>query len=132
MDAAGTEHPLTAIERFAADAFQDNRRRLHPPQLSGLFVHEAFDAGTDAKDLAAEWHEFGVERETSVRKSDVQRRKDFFIGFDPNQVARPKIEIASGRGLTARDPSLQPGEWNAAGDGLVRLLASAPGAPICR
>src|ERR1700716_2579810 len=122
MDAARTEHPLAAIKPFAADAFQDNRRRLHSPQLSGLFVHEAFDAGADAKHLAAEWHEFGVERETSVRKSDVQRCKDFCIGFPPHQVARPKTEIASGRELTDRNRSLQSGERNAAGDGLDSIV----------
>ena len=54
MDAARTEYPPPAIKRFAADAFQDNRRRLHPPQLSGPFVDESFDAGADAKDLAAD------------------------------------------------------------------------------
>jgi hypothetical protein len=122
MDAARTEHPLAAIKRFAADAFQDDCRRIHPPQLSGLFVHEALDAGTDAEDLAAEWHELGVEREASVRKLDVQRRKNFFIGFDPHQVAGPKSEIASGRRLADWDRSPQSGERNAAGDGLNSIV----------
>src|SRR5882757_1559625 len=129
MDAARTEHPLTAIKPFAADAFQDNCRGIHPPHLSGFFVDEAFDAGADAKDLAAERHEFGIERETSVRKSDVQRRKDFCIGFHPHQVARPQTKIASGRGLTERDYSLQSREWNAAGDGLDSIVEPASRAP---
>ena len=93
MDAARTEHSPPAIKRFAADAFQDNRRRLHPPQLSGPFVDESFDAGADAKDLAAERHQFGVEEETSVRKSDVEGGKDLFIGFHSHQIARLKTEI---------------------------------------
>jgi hypothetical protein len=71
MDAARTEHPLTAVKRFARHAFQDNRGRIHPPHLSGLFIHETFDAGADAKDLAAEWYEFSIEREAPVRKADV-------------------------------------------------------------
>src|SRR5215475_8459287 len=64
-DAAGAEYPPTAIERLADSAFQDDSRRVHPPQLSGLLVHETFNAGTDAKDLAAERHELGIERKTS-------------------------------------------------------------------
>src|SRR4029077_15567859 len=79
-DATRKKYPPTAIERLAADALQDHSRRIQPPQLSGLFVHEAFNTGTDAKDLATKRYEFGIEEKTSVRKSGVQGRKDFLIG----------------------------------------------------
>src|ERR1700733_1117403 len=106
MNATRTEHPLPAVKRFAADAFQNNRRRLHPPKSSCPFVYKPFDGRTDAKDFAAEWHEFRVKRESSVRKSDIQRREDLFIGFHPHQVARLKTEIAPGCGLPDRGRSL--------------------------
>src|SRR5215475_111411 len=128
-DAARTEDPPAAIKRFAADAFQDDGRRVHPPQLSGLLVHEAFDAGADAKDLAAERHEFGIERKTPVGHSGVQRRKDFLMGSDPYQIARPKAEIASGCRLADRYSSLQSRERNAAGDGLNSIVQPAGRAP---
>src|SRR5262249_15240725 len=129
MNAARTEHPLTGIERFAGHSLQDDCRRIHSPHFSGFFIHKALDARADAKDLAAERHHFGIEVEASVRKSDVQRRKDFLIGFDPHEVAWPKIEIAPGCRLTARDLALRSGKRNAAGDGLKSIVQRAGRAP---
>src|SRR5215510_2166636 len=129
MDAARTEYPPTAIKRLAADALQDHRRCLHLSQLACLFVYESFNTATDAKDLSAERHELRIERETPVRKSGVQRRKDFLIGSDPHQVTRPKTQIASGRGLTERYRPLHSGERDSAGDGLDSIVQPASWPP---
>src|SRR5262249_46766684 len=125
MDAASTEHPSTAIEGLAGHPLQDNRGRIHSPQPPGLFVHEALDASADAKGLAAERHEFSIERETSVGEPGVQRRKNSFIGFDPHEVAGLEIAIASGGRPTAAYLSLLSGKRNTAGDRLKSIVKPA-------
>ena len=66
MDVAGAKHPLAAVERSAGNAFQCDGRRLHQPHFTSFFVNETIDASADTEDLAAEWHEFGVDREPPV------------------------------------------------------------------
>jgi hypothetical protein len=125
MDASGTKHPLTAVERFAGDALQHDGRRLNQPHLSCPFVDEAIDARADTENFAAERYELGIEVEAPVRQVRVQCRKDLVIGLHAHQITRLKIEISSRRELPNRDFSFFSRKRNAARHGLHVVVQPA-------